>query len=73
MRIIKPDPGTPAGAVKLFEDSPREKTAEIWCRLGYWNQLPDGRLKTYRSPWVAAKSRRLAVVASRCPDYRDEP
>jgi hypothetical protein len=71
-RVIKPDIPVVAGALKLFEDSPREPAAEIRCDLLYWGFLPDEREKRYRSPWVAAKSYKLHVIASRCPDYDGE-
>lgn len=69
VRHIKLEVPTAAGAVKLYEDSPREHSAEIRCKLLYWGELPDGREKTYRSPWVAAKSDVLRRIAMRCPDY----
>lgn len=72
VRVIKPRPGTPLGAVSLWEDSPKEEPAEIRCALGYWGELADGREKRYRSPWVAVKSERLRVIASRCIDYETD-
>ena len=72
-RIIRPPEGTPIGAIRLHEDSPRERyQATLRCALEYWGNLPDGTEKRYASPWVAVKSDKLRVVASRCPDYETD-
>lgn len=47
--------------------------APIWCKLGYWGELDDGRPKTYHSHRSAAKSQVLRTCAERCDEYDDEP
>ena len=69
-RIIQ-QPNVPVGSIVLTEDNARQESAPIRCEFRYWGELPDGREKIYRSPWVAAKSKKLAEIAQRCPEYDD--